>query len=65
MKNDNGSGRVGGDDGAAGGRGRVQPLHSWSLCVCTHYFHLLYAELLRTLQMFCIVQVLHLPFTNF
>ncbi|ONL95701.1 hypothetical protein ZEAMMB73_Zm00001d028336 [Zea mays] len=29
MKNDNGSGRVGGDDGAAGGRGRVQPLHSW------------------------------------
>jgi hypothetical protein len=36
-EDDNGSGRAGGDGGAAGGRGRVQPFHSWSLCVCTHY----------------------------
>ncbi|AQK68165.1 kinase family protein [Zea mays] len=36
-EDDNGSGRAGGDGGVAGGRGRVQPLHSWSLCVCTHY----------------------------
>jgi len=40
-------------------------LHSWSVCVCTHYLLLLYAELLRTLQIFSIVRVLHPSFTKF